>query len=71
MAKNRMIKDVATWSRWTCDFSPRTYAMLEEIMRDYGMTNKAEVVRMLIREKYEALTIKRTRDNETKGVKND
>lgn len=69
MAKKPIIKkDGTTWSRLTFDFSPRTYTMLEEIMHEYGMANKAEVVRLLIHEKHESLTAKQATNNETKGA---
>lgn len=71
MAKNPIIKkDGITWSRMTCDFSPRTYVMLEKIMHEYGMANKVEVVRFLIYEKYESLIAQQATNNKTKGVNN-
>lgn len=70
MAKKPITKkDGITWSRLTCDFSPRTYVMLEQIMHEYGVANKAEMVRFLIYEKYELLIAKQATNNETKGAK--
>ena len=42
-------------TRFTLDITAKTRTMLEEIMRDYGVLNQADMIRVLIRERYEIL----------------